>query len=187
MANSTTGKIWKVDTAGMLKSHLEGPVIIKHIIFKCNGDGDQFKLTYYDPETTIALGTDESFSETATGTITSTATLTMSAGTLLPSAIVDGSVFEILRSSGSSANVNVPVLVKTAGTNTVVVAWDTLLTNEATKDYAWTTYTSYDFMAGFGKSNSTYHFPLDGNGKGYKIPNLSCETISGSCFLYILT
>lgn len=186
MSNSTTGKIWKIDTAGMLKDHHAGPVIVKHVVFHSNNSGDQFKLTYYDVEAEISTGCDESYSEAATGTITGNDTLTMSAGSLLPNTIVDGSVFEIVRSSGAAANRNKPALVKTAGTNTVVVIWDDKwTTNDSAKEYAWKTYTSYDFLMGMGANDATYHFPFDGGGVGFKLPNLSCETISGGSYLYI--
>jgi hypothetical protein len=145
------------------------------------------KLTYYNPEVTIASGVDSTYDETHTGTITNTTTLTISGGTILPSAIVDGSVFEITRSSGTADNVDVPALVKTAGNNLVVVMWDTPWTNEATKDYEWKTYTSYDFLWYIAQTKTTQHIPFDLGGLGYRVPNLSLETISGGSYVYIYT
>ena len=179
MSNSTVGKIWKIDTSGMLKA---GNVCVKRIQFIPNNNGDQFLLTYYDPEVTIATGVDSTYDETTTGTITSTDTLTISGGSILPSTIVDGSVFEITRTSGTVANLKLPSLVKTAGTNTVVVVWDDPWTNEATKDYEWKTYTSYEFLKAFGNENNPQFYNFN---EGFRLPNLSCETISGGALLYV--
>lgn len=188
MSNSTTGKIWKLTAAGLIKSHLAGPVIIKHIIFEPNANADTFLLKYYDIETEIAAGVDEIFSESETGEISSTDTLTISGGTFLPSTIVDGSVFEIVRSSGLTANVSVPALVKTAGNDTAVTVHDDPWTDEASvAGYSWKTYTSYDFLQGTVATITTLHYPLDGNGQGYKLPNLLLETITSGAVLYILT
>lgn len=182
MANSTYGRIWKCDTAGLLKV---GPVVVKKVIFVPNNAGDQVLLTYFDVASEIALGSDSTYDETETGAISSTDTLTISGGTILPSAVVDGSVFEITRSTGTSANVNVPALVKTAGTNTVVVVWDDPWTDEdSSYNYEWKTYTSYDFLKAFGGSKDTIPFDF---GNGFSLPNLSVETISGGAYVYIYT
>ena len=162
-------------------------MVVKKVIFLPNNTGDQMKLTYYNPEVPIALGVDSTFDETSTGTITSTDTLTISAGTILPSAIVDGSVFEITRTSGTVANLRLPSLVKTAGNDTVVVVWDDPWTDEATKDYEWKTYTSYDFLWYVSQTKTTQHIPFDLGGLGYRVPNLSLETISGGSYVYIYT
>ncbi len=181
MSNSVVGRIWKIDTAGMLKS---GLTCVKKVIFVPNNAGDQVLLTYFNRSVEIATGVDSTFDETTTGTITSADTLTISGGSILPSAIVDGSVFEITRTSGTVANLRLPSLVKTAGTNTVVVVWDDPWTNEATKDYEWKTYTSYDFLKAFGQSKDTIDFDF---GNGFNLPNLSCETISSGAYVYIYT
>lgn len=182
MSNSTTGTIWKCDGPGLLKDHHAGPVIVKHILFHSNNSGDQFKLTYYNVDAEISTGRDETYSETYTGTISGNDTLTISGGTLLPSTIVDGSVFELVRSTGAAANLNKPALVKTAGNNTVVVIWDDKwTTNDLTKDYVWKTYTSYDFFMHYGANDATYFFP----NINFKLPNLSVETLSSGSYVYI--
>lgn len=179
MANSTYGRIWKCDTAGLLKV---GPVVVKKVVFVPNNTGDQVLLTYYDVASVIALGSDSTYDETTTGTITSTDTLTISGGTIMPSAVVDGSVIEIIRTSG--VNINIPALVKTAGNDTVVVVWDDPWTDEETKEYEWKTYTSYDFLKAFGGSTDSIPFDF---GNGFTLPNLSVELISGGAYVYIYT
>ena len=87
-----------------------------------------------------------------------------------------------------AANVNVPALVKTAGDNTTVVVWDDPWTDEASvAGYSWKVYTPYDFLQGTTATVTTLHYPFDGNGQGYKIPNLLLETITFGAILYIYT
>ena len=118
MANSTSGLVWTCDTGSAIITRK--PVRIKQIILFPNAAGDSAVFNYWDPSTTIAAGCDSLQGESETGTITSTTTLTISAGTFLPSTITDGSVFEITWSTGASANIGGPHLVTTAGNNTVV-------------------------------------------------------------------
>ena len=180
MSNSTYGRIWKCDTVGMLKA---GPVVVKKVVFVPNNTGDQVLLTYFDRGSEITLGCNTTFGTSYTGAVSSTDTLTISSGSILPSNVIDGSVFEITRTEG--VNANIPALVKTAGTNTVVVVWDDPWTDETSSyNYEWKTYTSYDFLKAFGNTKDTIPFDF---GNGFTLPNLSVETISGGAYVYIYT
>lgn len=183
MANSTTGKIWVCDTVGIVKST---PVWIKKIVLYPNAAADLAVLNYWNPEATIAAGTGTimGLSGTVTGTITSTTTLTMSAGTYLPSTIADGTVFELTEGTGTSDNLRRPVLVTTAGNNTVVVSSDAVWTNESTKSYSWKTYQNYLFAKLLTAATEKQMIQMDFC-HPFRIPNLILETISSSAVVYV--
>ena len=124
MANSITGKIFVLDTVGIVSTK---PVWVKKIVLYPNAAADAAVLNYWNPEALIAAGCSTTLGTAYTGTITSTTTLTASGGTLLPSTITSGSVFELTESTGTTANLNRPVLVTTAGNNTVVVSSDEIV------------------------------------------------------------
>jgi hypothetical protein len=131
-----------------------------------------------------------------TGTITGNDTLTMSAGTYLPSTIADGDFFAITKSSGSTANYydhadkgELVCLVKTAGNNTVVVVDDNPWTDEATIKYTWKVYTGLKTFSLITPAVAGTFFSqhiVFPNG-GVRVPNLACETMTSGayCLLYL--
>jgi membrane protein implicated in regulation of membrane protease activity len=192
MANQLYDKIWYVDTAGMLT---RTPVWINAVTFVPNAVTDLALFHYWLSNLSEATsGT--IFGTTTTGTITNTDTLTLSAGTLLPSTIADGDFFAVTKSDGSANNYydhadkgEFVCLVKTAGNNTVVVVQDSPWTNESTKKYTWKVYTGLKAISLKQPTLTNAHeskhivFP---NG-GIRLPNLACETMSASayCLLYL--
>jgi len=188
MANSTYGKVWTLDTIGLITRN---PVWVRKAILYANATGDTATMYYWDTSDTIAAGCDSTTDQTVTGTITGTDTLTISGGTLLPSTITDGSIFEITYSTGAVANVGKPMVVKTAGNNTVVVihkipAAD-VWTDEAAKDYTWKTYQNRLAMKFVSATDSgTYQtdpiepYEIDFGENGFRFPNLTLETLSTS-------
>lgn len=182
MANVTTGRVWVLDTPAIIS---EVPIKVQQMILYPNAAADSAVFNYWDYGVKIALGCDDTYDSAETGTISSTDTLTISGGTLLPSAIADGTVFRILDGSGSTANFNKPFLVKTAGNNTAVVLHNDPLTDESTKEYRWETYQNYlaAKLVSAGTEKCTEVLDLG----GFIFPNLILETISASAsvVLYI--
>jgi hypothetical protein len=182
MANSTTGKIWTLDTVGIVS---KTPVWIKKLVLYPNSAADLAVLNYWNPEALISAGCNTTFGTAYTGTISSTTTLTISGGTLLPSTITDGSVFEIIEGTGTSANKNRPVLVTTAGNNTVVVTTDaTVWTDESTKQYTWKTYQNYLFAKLLTPATEKQMIQMD-FANPFRLPNLILETISSSATIQV--
>jgi hypothetical protein len=184
MANSIYGRVWTLDTIGLITRN---PVTVRKAILYASATGDAATMYYWDDSDTIAAGVGEHGG--VNGTITGNDTLTMASGTLLPSTITDGSIFEITASNGSADNVGKPMVVKTAGNNTVVVIhkipaadqW----TNEATKHYSWKTYQNRLAMKFVSATDSgTYQtdpiepYEIDFRAPGFRFPNLTLETLS---------
>jgi hypothetical protein len=176
MANSIYGKVWTVDTIGIITRE---PVTIRSIIMFPNTAADVATLYYWDESDTIAAGVGSA--PEIDGDITGNDTLTLDSGTKLPSTITDGSIFEIVTSNGSSDNVGKPMVIKTAGNNTVVVIhkipdadkW----TNETNVRYGWKTYQNriaFHLISSAQKDQPGIDF---GPG-GQKFPNLVLETIT---------
>jgi len=190
MANSLTGRLWTVDTVGIL---IHRPITIERVIFFPSAANDELWLTSYNPNSKITAGC----STTATqGTITGTRTFT-SAGNL-PAGIVAGSVFELLHETTLTSpnttewanKINIDhkkFLVTTAGTGNAVVVENGAWTNESNLYYDWATYTGniidIHINAGAGdKSPVTWWAP-----GGYRsFPNLILWKITaGSAEIYI--
>lgn len=186
MANSTYGRVWTVDTIGIIT---RSEVRVKKIMLVPNAAADAATFYYWDESDTITTGVGEHGG--VNGTITGNNTLTMDSGTLLPSTITDGSIFEIVASNGSTDNVGKPMVVKTAGNNTVVVIhkipaadqW----TNEADKHYSWKTYQNRLAFNLVSQETTKLPLILDFGPEGFLFPNLTLETITseGSTKVYI--
>jgi hypothetical protein len=181
MANSTTGKILVLDTVGIVS---KTPVWIKKIVLYPNAAADLAVLNYWNPEALVASGSNTTFGTAYTGTITSTTTLTISGGTLATSAIADGTVFELTEGTGTADNLKRPVLVTTAGNNTVVVSTDAVWTNESTKQYTWKTYQNYLFAKLLTPATEKQMIQMD-FAHPFRLPNLILETVSSSATIQV--
>ncbi len=178
MSNSIYGRMWIVDTVGMITRR---SVVIQTAVFFPNAAADTATLYYWDDSDTIATGVGAA--PEIDGDITGNDTLTLDSGTKLPSTITDGSIFEITRSTGSADNVGKPMVVQTAGNNTAVVIhkipaadqW----TNEINKRYEWKTYQNrlaFHFISSAQKDQVVINFGPD----GMRFPNLTLETITSA-------
>lgn len=186
MSNSTYGKVWTLDTIGLITRK---PVLIRKAILYAAATGDTATMYYWDKSDTIATGVGSSGA--VNGDITGTDTLTFDSGALLPDTITDGSIFEIIDSNGSTANLNKPMVVKTAGSDTAVVihkipAAD-VWTNETDKWYSWKTYQNrlaIKFVsatdAGTYTTGPIEPYEIDFWPSGLQLPNLTLETLSDS-------
>jgi len=192
MANAQYGKVWYVDTAGVLS---RTPVRINAVTHYPAAVTDIALFHYWMPNLAEASG-DTLMDQAETGTITGNDTLTVSAGTYLPSTIAGGDFFAITYSNGSADNwynktdkSELVCLVKTAGNNTVVVVHDDPWTNEATKKYTWKVYTGLKAIAILqptaANTMESKHIVFP-NG-GLWLPNLACETMTASsyCLVYL--
>jgi hypothetical protein len=149
----------------------------------------QLHFINWDTSDTIAAGCSES--GTIDSDITGNDTVTLDSGTKLPSTITDGSIFEFTHSDGAAANLNKPMLVKTAGNNTAVVIhkipdadkW----TNEINKHYVWKTYQNRLAFRLLSQATTAMQAVLDFGPNGFRFPNLALEAISteGSTKVYI--
>lgn len=192
MANILYDKIWEINATGIIS---RTPLWINAVSFYPAAVADVALFHYWLPNLSEATsGT--IFGTAVTATITGNDTLTMSAGTYLPSTIADGDFFAITESNGSALNYydhadkgEFVCLVKTAGNNTVIVVDDNPWTDEATKKYTWKVYTGLKAIAmrqpDLADTEQSKHiiFP---NG-GLRLPNLACETITTNayCLIYL--
>jgi len=186
MANSTYGKVWVADTIGIITRK---PIWVRKVVMIPNAHSDAATFYYWDKSDTIATGCSESGG--INGDITTNNTLTMDSGSLLPAAITDGSIFEFTHSNGSALNLNKPMVIKTAGNNTVVVIhkipaadqW----TNEINKHYVWKTYQNRLAFRLLSQATYAKQEVLDFGPNGFRFPNLALETITteGSTKVYI--
>ena len=180
MSNDITSNpwLWTLDSIGILS---EKTVYVKKLVLIPNAADDEiiFKTWNENAADKVALGTDS----LVTGTITSNTTLT-TGGTYLPSAIEDGFIFHILSSSGNALNIGREV-VTTAGSNTAVVCASAAWTNEATKVYSWTTYSTNICMKLKAGASDASPTQLDFTDNPLKMRNLSLDSISSSAVAQI--
>ena len=176
MANSTYGKVWIVDTIGIITRK---PIVIQTAVFFPNTAADVATLYYWDESDTIATGIGDSGGVNTD--ITGNDTMTVDSGTELPNTITDGSIFEIVYTTGNTANLNKPMVVQTAGSDTAVVIhkipdadkWE----NEINKLYGWKTYQNrlaFHFISSAQKDQVVINFGPN----GMRFPNLTLETIT---------
>jgi hypothetical protein len=179
MSNALRGNVYILDTAATVVT--TKPIWIKKILFYPNADGDVALLKWWDPETKYAEGSGTYHSGDILGTITSTTTLTMASGTLLPNTVLDGDVFRIVNSeTGLNNSTNV---VTSAGNNTVVVCANAGWTNEASKWYHFESHATYVAVPLISQDVNIVQVDFDGLGQ--RFPNLTLETLSSSAKVYI--
>ena len=179
MANSTTTRVWTIDTAGAILTN--NKIWVRKAVLHPNAGADSVLFNYYDVTAPITAGTKAD----KTGTITSTNTLTSTAN--LTNAVTDGSVFELLRTTGVATNLG-RKLVETAGDNDVIVIHDDDWTNEASKVYSWITYTQRQALKIVSPGTEVVDQEIDFGPGGWEFPNLIIETLSANATvdLYIL-
>jgi hypothetical protein len=184
MANARNENIWNCDTAASIISLT--PLWIRKITLEPNAAGDSAVLNFWDATSPYAELSGTYSVDTILGTITSTTTLTMASGTLLPSAVRDGDIFKILLGgNGAAANKNTTSLVTTAGNNTVVVCAGAGWTNEAGKTYRFTTYPYRPAFKLISQATTLQEVDRDFGGRGFWVPNLILETLSSSAVVKI--
>lgn len=133
MANTKEGRVWQLTEPDIIS---RTPIFVNKIIYYATTVDHACIFSWYDKTNPIAAGCGQ-----GTATITSDTTITFTSS-VVPSDIVVGSVFDIVGSTGASANIG-PELVTTAGTNTVVVCSQADWTNEATIKYSFKTYPAH--------------------------------------------
>ncbi len=171
MTNVLAGRTYVLDTNDIIS---RVPICVQRVVFVPTAAGSVCLFNWYDRGNPIATGTGQ-----GTATITSNTTITATTS-VLPSTIVDGSVFDILGSNGAVANIG-PELVTTAGTNTVVVCAQAGWTNEATIVYSFKTYPQYvAIYLKAGASDASAVTISFENENGRWVDNLTLETIAGT-------
>ena len=175
MANVLTRNIWNLDSLGILSTT---PVLVKAICFYPNAQADAFELKWWDEDSTTLN------SGVITYTITTSTddTITASGGTPLPSTWLDGNVIKCLSTTGSDTGVT--GLIKTAGTNTVVVTHLSPFTAEASKVGTFACYPSYSAFKGkqpFDTNELSMFFSFGGD--GFWFHNLALDSMSATCTL----
>jgi hypothetical protein len=171
--------LWTLDSIGILS---EKTVYVKKLVLIPNAANDEIIFRTWDENAAdkVAAGT----KKFKTGTITSGTTLTSTGN--LTSAVADGMIFHILSSTGAAANVGREV-VTTAGNNNAVVCASAGWTNEATKVYSWTTYTTSVCMKLKAGATDASPTQLDFTDNPLKFTNLALDSITSSAVaqLYI--
>jgi hypothetical protein len=177
MSNYTTGRIWVLDTLGIITKK---PISVRKIVLYPNAAADAALLNWYDTNNPVAAGT----LYTKTGTITSTTTLTSSGN--LPSTIAVGYVFNITKTSGAAGNMGHRLVTTAGDTNAVVMAASgDALTNEASQVYDWTTYPTHPAAGLLSQATSAVPYQMDFADVGFYIPNLILASISSNAKVYL--
>ena len=175
MANILTRNIWNLDSLGILSTT---PVLVKAICFYPNAQADAFELKWWDEDsTTLNSGV-----MTYTITTSTDDTITATGGTPMPNTWLDGNVIKCLSTTGSDTGVT--GLIKTAGTNTVVVTHLSPFTAEASKVGTFACYPSYSAFKGkqpFDTNELSMFFSFGGD--GFWFHNLALDSMSATCTL----
>lgn len=181
MANSVFENVYNLDTAGTII--FSRPVWVRKIVLEPNAAGDVATFNTWDANNKYAEGSGTYYGNAILGTITSTTTLTMASGTLLPSAVRDGDVFKIV--GGNGANIGTTNVVTTAGNNTVVICANAGWTNEAGVKIHFETYSYKPAAKLMVPASDKAEVELDFGDTGFKFPNLILETLSASAVVKV--
>lgn len=179
MSNTHYHNIYIADTAGTVISAT--PICIQKIVLVPALATDAAELKYWEPGTQYAVNSGTYYSSTIKATISGNATFTMASGTILPNTVLDGDVFEIIKSETEVNEAHGPEVVTTAGNNTVVICANAAWTNEDTKWYHFKSYPTRSFV-------KMYCSALDVDERdfgGFWMPNLTLETLSSNAKVYI--
>jgi len=180
MSNDTTSTplLWSLDTAGFLHY---GPVYISRIIYIPSAADDDLVFKTWDENSGDVVSAGTKYLKT--GTITSTNTLTSTGN--LPSGIADSYIFRITASTGAAANIGRHV-VETAGTDDAVVIHGDDWTNEASKVYSWTTYTTSNAIVLKAGNSDASPIQVDWTANPLRLDNITLETIDGgTAYVYL--
>jgi hypothetical protein len=183
MANQFFESIYTLDTAGMIVT--PKPLWVSKIVLEPNAASDLCVFNFWDTSAPYAELSGTYTSDAIAGTITSTTTLTMASGTLLPSAVRDGDIFKITSGTGAAANIGTTNVVTTAGNNTVVVCANAAWTNESTKKYQFITYPFRPAFKLMVPTTDKVEVQLDFGPRGKWLPNLILETLSSSAIVKV--
>jgi hypothetical protein len=183
MANTRYENVLNLDTAGSIISLT--PLWIRKITLEPNAAGDSAVLNIWDVGSPYAVGAGTYTARAIAGTITSTTTLTMASGTLLPSTVRDGDIFKITGGTGAAANIGTTSVVTTAGNNTVLVSSTAGWTNESTKYYDFISYPYRPQFKLISQATTLQEVDRDFGGRGFWVPNLILETLSSSAVVKI--
>ncbi len=181
MANTLYYNVYDCDTAGSIICKNPGGLWIRKIVLEPNAAGDSAVLNVWDESAAYAEGAGTYVLNSAiAATISGTTTFTMASGTVLPNTVLDGDVFHILSSDGSTANVGTKSVITTAGNNTVIVATNAGWTAEVGKYYRFKTYPARPFVKLISQATTLQEVERDFGTKGFWVPNLTLETLSSS-------
>lgn len=181
MSNAFYQNIYVLDTAGTIVT--DRPVWVKKVVLYPNAAADVAVLKFWNRESKYAEGAGTYSSNVIKGTITGGTTLTMASGALLPSTVRDGDVFKITESE-TGKNSETTNVVTTAGNDTVVVCENAGWTNEAAKWFHFVSYPTQTAFQLLSKDGSRDELDF---GDGFWLPNLTLETLSSDCKVYIYT
>lgn len=181
MSKTFYGNVLNLDTAGSVVS--TSGLWVRKIVLEPSAAGDSAVLHYWDTNAPYAELSGTYSDDAILGTITSTTTLTMASGTLLPSAVRDGDVFKI--TGGNGANVGTTSVVTSGGNNTVIVCTNAAWTNEAGAKYQFITYPYRPMFKLISQATTLREVERDFGSRGFWVPNLTLETLSTSAIVKI--
>lgn len=179
MANSTSGNVITIDTAGVI---LSTPIRVGKIVFMPHAAGDVARIDSYN-DSVITVEKD-----TITYTITTSTDDTITSTGNFASTWAAGYVVKCVRTSGSDAGVL--GIIKTAGNNNAIVILLSPFTTEANKVGDFVAYTNRrEFYLEGGLHNASlqpivYDFTGFAGG-GKLLPNLIVPTLSSEATLAI--
>ena len=187
MSNITEGRVWAIDTKGIIT---HSPVWIRHIIYVPSAVNDDILFNEY--QTGLQDAVTEGTKDNRVATITLGTTITAAVAADLPADILDGYIFHIRCGvdptwGAASANNDTKALVTTAGDGTIVVCSGAGWTNEAAYIYSWATYPTWQaFLLKAGASDAS-PIHLDYGPDGRRFQNLICQVIDGgTVYLHIM-
>jgi hypothetical protein len=175
MANAFNGKVWILDTIGVIK---KGPIVIRKIVLRPNAAADAATLVTWNDSDTA-----HSSALTATGTITNTNDLTAT-GLFTSSLVTALDIIDITKSSGSSANVGAFLVGARDGDNQISISPPTV-TNEASIVYAWNIYTPVECMYMKASALAADATGYDFGDEGFRFQNLALSALSDSAKVYV--
>ena len=187
MANVCTGLIWELDGEGFLISK---PIWLKKVVFLPNNTGDQFRLTYWGPESANPSVRTTMLRKTVTVTNTYTVTST---GNFEAAEAVVGDIMEITYTStiynegfwqvGTRSNDNAIIVdINLAGFGRAGGA----LNNDTGATYDWKMWaptTALKVTDDGTQSKAPVQF--DFYGRGQRFPNLALNTLSGGSIVLL--
>ena len=182
MSNSLTGRLWTVDTIGLLSN---SPVCIQRVVFRPAAASQILQLGSYSGSGNCLAANSK---DKSLGTITSTTTLTANTASDTPATMAVGDVFQIYASTGAAANLTKSMITTAGNPSTgVLVCAGAGWTNESSKYYSWVVYPGVKEIYLVGGASDASGVTLDFGPNGRWLPNLTLVTLGGGAVdLYLL-
>jgi len=175
MANSTTGKVWVLDTAGLITA---SPVVIRKIVLLPNAAADAATFKYFNDGS--ASYTSKGTAQTATvstNAVSSTGNFTAAKVSAADGINIDWT------STGNNKGVYYVVSRDSDNQVTLGAVAGAAMTDEASKLYSWTVYPSYTAaqLTSYGTEKVTEELDIDCT----RFPNLILSALSSSAKVHV--